>query len=224
VSRRARAVAFAGAAALCAGLAASATGGPGGDPAAQFGALREVVVATQPLPGDRPLREKVIRRALELRRVPERFVSPDALSSPAQALGRSPAVPVPAGGYLLDSHLQSAEAEQRHPRRLPGGRRPVEIGVQGAGALAARPGGPGRRVDVVVTSEPGAAGGGGRTYVAAEAVGLIELRPGGRSAPDDALAGPGGEAWVATLALTRDQALRLIHAESFARSVRLIGR
>jgi hypothetical protein len=53
---------------------------------------------------------------------------------------------------------------------------------------------------------------------------LIELRPGGRSAPDDVLAGPAGEAWVATLALTREQALRLIHAESFARSVRLIGR
>ena len=30
-------------------------------------------------------------------------------------------------------------------------------------------------------------------------------------------------AWVATLALTRDQALRLIHAQSFAREVRLIG-
>jgi Flp pilus assembly protein CpaB len=143
VSRRARAVAFAGAAALCAGLAASATGGPGGDPAAQFGALREVVVATQPLPGDRPLREKVIRRALELRRVPERFVSPDALSSPAQALGRSPAVPVPAGGYLLDSHLQSAEAERRHSRRLPGGRRRAHLRRRRSGRLdRAAPGRP----------------------------------------------------------------------------------
>jgi Flp pilus assembly protein CpaB len=224
VSRRARAVAFAAAAALCAGLAASATGGPGGDPASQLGALREVVVATEPLPGRRPLRQEVVRRALELRRVPERFVAPDALSSPAQALGRSPAVAVPAGGYLLDSQLQSLEAEQGRPRRLGRGRRPVEIGVQGAGALAAGPGPPGRRVDVVVTSEPGPGGGGGRTYVAAEAVGLIELRPGGRSAPDDVLSGPAGEAWVATLALTREQALRLIHAESFARSVRLIGR
>ena len=32
-----------------------------------------------------------------------------------------------------------------------------------------------------------------------------------------------GETWVATLALTRAQALRLIHAQSFAREVRLIG-
>ena len=58
---------------------------------------------------------------------------------------------------------------------------------------------------MVVTSEPGPGGGAGRTYVAAEAVELIELRPGERSAPDDVLAGPGGEAWIATLALTRDR-------------------
>jgi Flp pilus assembly protein CpaB len=222
VSRRARAVAFAGAAALCAGLAASATGGAGGDPASQFGALRDVVVATEPLPGRRPLREGVVRRALDLRRVPERFVAPDALSSPAQALGRSPAAPLPAGGYLLDSQFQSPAAEQRRPRALGGGRRPVEIAVQGAGALAARPGGTGRRVDVVVTSESGPAGGGGRTYVAAEAVALLDLRAGGGADAGDAVTG-GGETWIATLALSREQALRLIHAESFARSVRLIG-
>jgi Flp pilus assembly protein CpaB len=223
VSRRARAVGFAAAAALCAGLAASATGG-GGDPESQLGPLREVVVATEQLPGHRRLRERTVRSALELRRVPERFVPPDALSSPAQALGRSPAVPVPAGGYLLASQLEASGSDQPRARRLADGRRPVEIAVQGAGALAARPGGPARRVDVVVTSEPGPGGGAGRTYVAAEAVELIELRPGDRSAPDDVVAGPVGETWIATLALTRDQALRLIHAESFARNMRLIER
>jgi Flp pilus assembly protein CpaB len=224
VSRRARAVAFAGAAALCAGLAASATGGAGGDPASQFGALRDVVVASEPLPGRRPLGEGVVRRALEVRRVPERFVAPDALSSPAQALGRSPAAPLPAGGYLLDSQLHSAAGEPKRPRPLGDGRRPVEIGVQAAGALAARPDGAGGRVDVVVTSEPGPGGGGGRTYVAAEAVALLDLRAGGGADAGDPVAGVGGETWIATLALSREQALRLIHAESFARSVRLIGR
>jgi hypothetical protein len=34
---------------------------------------------------------------------------------------------------------------------------------------------------------------------------------------------PGAEAWTATLALTRSQALQLIQAESYARGVRLIG-
>jgi Flp pilus assembly protein CpaB len=222
VSRRGRALAFAAAAALCAGLAASATGG--GEPDAQLGPLRDVVVAAESLPAHRPLDERVVRRALEPRRVPERFVPPDALHSPAQALGRSPAVPVPAGGYLLGSQLESPEGQRRRPQRLAAGRRPIEIAVQGAGALAARPGGPGRRVDVVVTNEPGPGGGAGRTYVAAEAVALLELRPGDRSGSDDVLAGPAGETWIATLALTRGQALRLIQAESFARSVRLIGR
>ena len=81
-----------------------------------------------------------------------------------------------------------------------------------------------RCVSRVVTSEPGPGGGAGRTYVAARGVALIELRPAERSAPDDVLAGPAADAWVATLALSRAQALRLIHAESFVRSVRLIGR
>jgi len=36
------------------------------------------------------------------------------------------------------------------------------------------------------------------------------------------LPGPGIDAWTATLALTRDQALRLIQAENFARQIRLI--
>jgi Flp pilus assembly protein CpaB len=223
VSRRARAVGFAAAAALCAAIAAAASDGDG-DPASQYGDLRKVVVATEQLPGHRRLRESVIRRALELRRVPERFVPPDVLSNPAQALGRSPAVPVPAGGYLLASQLEAPASVDRRPRRLADGRRPVEIAVQGAGALAAQPVGPARRVDVVVTSEPGPGGGAGRTYVAAEAVELIELRPGERSAPGDVLAGPTGEAWIATLALTRDEALRLIHAEAFARDMRLIER
>ena len=40
---------------------------------------------------------------------------------------------------------------------------------------------------------------------------------------DDVLGAPPTEAWVATLALTRGQALRLIHAQSFARELRLIG-
>ena len=46
----------------------------------------------------------------------------------------------------------------------------------------------------------------------------------GAGSGGDVLAGPESEAWIATLALTRSQALRLIHAQSFARDVRLIGR
>ncbi len=81
----------------------------------------------------------------------------------------------------------------------------MEIRVSGSEALGASgslPGG--TRVDVVVTSEPRGAGP-GRTYVAAEGVPLISLRPG-----------------RATLGLRRQQALELIAAENFARQVTLL--
>ena len=160
---------------------------------------------------------------LELRRVPERFLPPDALSDPAQAVGRSPAAAIPAGGYLVGSQLATPRAEREPTPRLQPGRRPVEIAVEGAAAMAEHASG--RRVDVIVTSEPGPGGGAGRTYVAVRSVGLVDLRPaGGEAGSDDLLTDPASEAWIATLALTRRQALRLIQAESFARSVRLIGR
>jgi hypothetical protein len=57
--------------------------------------------------------------------------------------------------------------------------------------------------------------------VAAERVELLDLRPGGIG--DDRSLGGGSDSWVATLGLTRPEALRLIQADSFARSVRLIG-
>jgi hypothetical protein len=166
------------------------------------------VVAARPLAARGSLSAKTVEAALEVRRVPERFVPPDALASPAQAVGRSPSVPVPAGGYLLASQLGSGGAPARRHDGLPAGVSRVEIAVQGAGALAGRRG---RRVDVVVAGQ--AIGlRGGRTYVAAAGVKLLELR-----------AGP-NQTWVATLALTRPQALRLIEAEGFAQSIRLLER
>jgi Flp pilus assembly protein CpaB len=99
----------------------------------------------------------------------------------------------------------------------------VQIAVTGAEALAAQGGDPaGQRVDVVVTTEPGAGAGRGRTYVAAAGVRLLALsQSADQSSADYPI--PAGEAWTATLALTRSQALRLIQAESYARGVRLIG-
>ena len=220
--RRARAAGFACAAALCAALAAAATGGAGSGP--DLGELRPVVVATATLPAHRPLSEKTVAASLEVRRVPERFVAPDALDDPSQALSRRPAAAIPAGGYLVASQLEPVGRPDRvRGPRLAHGLHPVEITVAGAGALASSPGGrTGRSVDVVVTTEPTTGAGAGRTFVAAHAVGLLELRPqGADEAPVDPAA---GDAWVATLALTRADALRLIHAQSFAREVRLIGR
>jgi len=218
VSRRGRAVGFASAAAICAGLAAGASGGDR-DAEAGYGPLREVVVAAAPLPASRRLDRDAVADSLELRRVPEAFVPPDALTSPAQALGRRPAAPIPAGGYLLGSQFAAAPTRPEPGGSLGPGRRPVELTVAGAAALRDSTG----RVDVVVTTDGGPAGGPGRTFVAAAGVRLLDLRPAEQGAVVGTGPATGAEASVATLALTRGEALRLIHAQSFARDLRLIG-
>jgi Flp pilus assembly protein CpaB len=226
MSRRARAIGFAGAALACAALAAAVAGGYRTDLEGQLGPLRPVVVARGELSPARPLRPAEASRLLEIRRIPARFAPPGALTAQRQAVGRTPAARIPAGAYVLASQLKTSRDHRSHDRpRLGAGREPVEISVTGAEVLAAGGGDPeGSRVDVIVTTEPGPGGGNGRTYVAAEAVVLLALAQSGDSGAGDGLAGPGAETWTATLALTRPQALRLIQAENFARQVRLIPR
>jgi Flp pilus assembly protein CpaB len=222
MSRRARAVAFLAVAVACAAVAASIADGYGASVAGQFGDLRPVVVTAAELRQKQRLGPGDLRR-LEVHRVPARFVPPDALDSPDEAVGRAPATTVPAGSYLVASQLRAPRAKaERSPAPLEGGRRPVQIAVTGAEALAATGASPeGSRVDVVVTTEPGP-GAKGRTRVAAEGVELVALEQrGGGLGGDDAALGAGGE-WSATLALTRAEALDLIQAENFARQVRLM--
>jgi hypothetical protein len=221
VSRRARAAAFTAAAAVCAALAAASAGGTGGGETA-LGSLRDVVVATKALPARRVLDRKRITEALESRRIPVAFSAPDALANPAEALGRRPAATIPAGSYLVGSQLIAARTVDGAAPPAPDladGVRPVEIAVSAAGPLAGQVHG---RVDVVVTAEPTTGAGGGRTYVAARAVKLLDLAPAADASdsPTDPL---GAEVSIATLGLSHTQALRLIHAESFAREVRLIA-
>jgi Flp pilus assembly protein CpaB len=223
MSRRARAIAFACAALASAGLAAAVAGGYRTDLESQLGPLRPVVVARGRLPAHQVLESAAASRLLEVRRIPERFAPPGAVTSAEQAIGRAPAVAIPAGAYLLASQLRTPGARHHpgDPPRLGSGRQPVEIAVSGAEALAATGGDPrGSRVDVIVTTEPGPGGGSGRTYVAAEGVELLALGQSGDSGAG--LPGPESAAWTATLALRRPQALRLIQAENFARQVRLI--
>jgi Flp pilus assembly protein CpaB len=210
VSRRARAIAFGVAALAAALLAGTIADGYGNSVAGGYGALRPVVVATAQLPAGKALDPTAAETALEVRQVPTRFVPLGALRDPAEALGLVPAAAVPSGAYLLAAQLRPPRSETPGPR-LQGGRRPVQIAVGGAAALAVGGGDPvGSRVDIVVTTEP-TGGGAGHTYVAASAVPLLGLG-----------AGPEGDAAgtaEATLGLTRPQALRLIAAESFARQV-----
>ncbi len=218
MSRRARAVAFAGCAMVCAALAASLAGDYRGGVEAQLGELRPVVVAAEEVPRGRSLTPAVARRLLEVREVPARFAPADALTDPLQAVGGSPAATIPPGSYVTVAHLRP----ERAPRRSPGvsaGEEAVEIAVAGAGALAAG-GAAERAYDVVATTEPGPGGGDGKTRVVAENVRLLALDDGAAAAGEPAAGQP---AWTATVAATRSQALRVIHAHNFAREVRLIA-
>jgi Flp pilus assembly protein CpaB len=92
-------------------------------------------------------------------------------------------------------------APERRPGELRRGERAAEVVVAGgAEALS-----PGTRVDVLVSSEPGA--GAGRTVLALEAVELL---------------GAAGER--ATLRVTPRQAVYLTAAANYGREVRLVAR
>jgi len=101
--------------------------------------------------------------------------------------------------------------------RAPGvgqGLRPVEVAVAGAEALTVGGLTPeGKRVDVVVSRQAGL-GRSARAYIAATAVRMLALQ-----APSEP-----GESWSATLAVTQEQALTLIGAQSAGREIRLLPR
>ena len=212
MSRRARAAVFLALALLAAAAAAATVAGYGSSVTRGYGPLRPVVVVEAGLAAGSPIGPAEVASSLVVRRVPERFVPSGALAVPRDALGLVPRGPAPAGSYLLAAQLRAPRPERRPG--LGGDRRPVEITVSGAGALAALARPLGARVDVVVTAEPSGPGP-GRTFVAAAGVPLLALGP-GEDGP-----GPGGTS-AATLGLTRRQALRLIAAESFARKLTLL--
>jgi len=217
VSRRGRALAFVLAALFAAVVAATIADGYGDSLARGYGALRPVVVARADLEAGRVIGPRQASTALELRRVPARFVPPGALEDPAAAIGLVPGAAIPAGSYLLASQLHPPRADSARALGLGRGRHPVEIAVSGAEALLVAGAQPvGERVDVVVTTEADGSGP-GRTYVAAAAVPLLALGPGAEGMEGEGVA-------AATLGLTRGQALRLIAAESFARQVTLLAR
>jgi Flp pilus assembly protein CpaB len=194
MSRRARAIAFLVLALLAAAVAAAIADGYGSSVARGYGPLQPVVVLARPLRQGRSLDPEGVAAALEVRRVPARFVPPDALVSPSDALGLAPVAAIPAGSYLLAAQLRPPRSPDSGRSALGGRRRPVEISVSGAEALLAAGVAPaGTKVDVVVTTEP-AGSGPGRTYIAAAGVPLLALGPG--------VDGPGsGGASAATLGL-----------------------
>jgi Flp pilus assembly protein CpaB len=214
VSRRARALAFLVAALLCAVLAATVAGQYRSRLEARYGPLRPVVVATAELPAGETIGVERAGKVLAVRRVPASFVPPGALARPADALGRVPGAIIPAGSYVLGAQLALPRAKEPPAPGVALGLRPVQVAVAGAEALTVAGGPPeGRRVDVVVSRQAGL-GRSARAHIAAGDVKLLAL-----SAP----AGP-GEPWNATLAVTEQQALSLIAAQSAGREIRLLPR
>lgn len=176
-----------------------------------YGDLQEVVITKTALDARKTITSPLARRRLAVVRVPTRFMPSEAIRQIEQTVGLKPVARLPAGTYLSAALLQPPRPSRViEARRLSDGRRPVEIAVSGSSAYA----GGSRRVDVVVTSETGP-GDRGRTYLAARAVPLLELRPTQQET------GPGGT--VAVLGLTRRQALHLIRAETYARDIRLLA-
>ncbi len=227
--RRRRAFLLLSLALACGGLAASEVGSrvreveaAVGPPVPVLVAARDVAPGAELKPGDVTLRE-----------VPSRFAPPDALGAPDEAVGAPVAGGLVKGSYLTVASLGAGSAAaggSRVPGPLRRGQRAVDVAVAGGESLAGVTG-PGSRVDVVVSTDPGQ--GPGRTLLALESVELLDLRSGGGGGADAAFAAgedaPEGGAFanassVATLRVTVRQAVYLTAAQNFAREVRLLPR
>jgi len=214
LSGRARAVAFSAVAGACAIAAAGAASSYRASVDDRLGELRTVVAVARPLGAGAVLRGAVLRRSLTTRDVPVRFLPPDAIVDRSQVEGRRVAASVPAGSYLLASQLRVSTGRKERRPDLGSDLHPVEVTVSAAGSLVGSSPG---RVDVVVAGEP-VTGGRARVRVAARGVRLLDVTTADPAQSTEV----GGDAWIATLALRKEQALELIEAENFAREIRLI--
>jgi pilus assembly protein CpaB len=215
-ARRRRGLLLLSVALACGGLAASQVAERERAVEERVGPLVPVLVAARDLDSG----ARLSPRSLGVRRVPARYVPPDALGSPAELVGARTAVPVGAGGYVTAGVLDAGAAGQGEDR-LARGERTVEVGVSAGDATTALT--PGSRVDVVVSTEAGA--GGGRTFVALADVEVVALRAdpaGGYAEPDSE--GSSAPSALATLRVTLQQAVYLTAADNFGREIRLLAR
>ena len=210
MSRRTRGLALLGAAAACAGLAASSVSRYTNQVRAQVGPSISVLTARADLARGTSITPDLARRALTERSVPVRFVPPQAATSISEAIGQRLSVGLHRGDYL--SRASFAGAASR-PAGADASGRLIELSVAGAGSLADMLQ-PSARVDVLITTDGGA--GGARTYLALQDAELVAYSGAGGVA-DDAKAS-------ATLRVSLRQAVVLTAAQNFAREVRLVPR
>ncbi len=212
MTRRRRALVLLGLALLLGGLAASDIAGREEALESRLRPLVPVVVARAALPAG----AAIPADRLTVRLVPARFAPRDALAAPAQAAGRRPAVPVPAGADVGAAVL---DAEERAAPGAPVGRgeRVAEVVAAASPELVVA----GARVDVLVTREarPGAPG---RTELVLEDVEVVAAAPAAdASAAPDA---PAATRVSASLRVSLRQAVFLAAAQGFARELRLLPR
>ena len=218
IRRRRRGVALALVATGCGALAAAAVHDTVEEVESRTGAPVAVVVAREDIAEGTPLDRRRLARALTVREVPARYAPRDGLSSPEQARGLEPAVPVPVGAYVTAPMLRDPRAQSTPVAPVRRGQRLVDVAVTGGRELAA--GGVPARVDVLVTTEGRT--GGGRTFVALEDVEVVFARP--ARATDGADAGGTPADTVATLRVDARAAVFLTAAQNFARELRLLTR
>ncbi|HYI38455.1 MAG TPA: Flp pilus assembly protein CpaB [Thermoleophilaceae bacterium] len=216
--RRRRAVFLLALALACGGLAASEVGGRVAEVESRTGRPVPVAVAARDVrPGAR------LKPAdLAVRDVPSRFVPVDAARSATEAVGLEVRGGLERGAYVTAAALGGRSATARDGgATLRRGERAVQVAVAGGDPLS-QAGGPGSRVDVLVSTEP--RDGAGRTFLALEDVELLGLggAPSGVASPrEDGGAPPSA---TATLRVTQRQAVYLTAAQNFAREVRLLPR
>jgi pilus assembly protein CpaB len=206
-----------GAAAVCAGLAVSAVNSYTNEVQAQVGPLVPVVVARTEIAKGKRLTPANARLYIAERHVPKRFVPPSALQLTSAALGYRALTTIRAGDYVSEASL--GETGEARPAGLgrPLDGRLVEVPVAGAGTVAPALR-PGARVDVLITTDRGAAT--PRTYLALQRIELVDFA----GAADPAAATDGERNALATLRVTLSQAVLLTAARNFARELRLVPR
>jgi pilus assembly protein CpaB len=214
MTRRRRAAALLGLAALLGVLAASDVAGREAALRRELGPTVAVVVVRAPLRAG----ERISRAALAVREVPERYAPPGALRDPAAAVGQRVAVAIAERTDLVAALLAvpGADAGSRGPRLRRGERALDLVAVGAADAVVA-----GTRVDVVVTYDA-RAGAPGPTRLALADAEVLAARP----PPAQDAADSGGELprLLVTLRVTVHQAVALTAAAAAARQVRLLPR
>lgn len=217
MSRRRRALLLGGLALVLGGLAASNVAGREAALQRRIGHLVDVVVAREPIAAGATLRE----RSLAVRRVPLRFAPRSRIASPGTLAGLRAAVDIAAGSDLVASMVGDGRPAGMGAAIAPGERVAQVVALASPQLVT-----PGSRVDVLVTPEP-RAGGGGEAVLALEDVEVVDAAP---AADGDAPAGgssgrpAAGARVAASLRVTLRQAVYLAAAQDFARELRLLPR